>query len=207
MRIICLSDTHGMTTDQLIIPEGDVLVHAGDFCGHGREQEFAAFNRFLGEQPHKHKLFIAGNHDIPAERCGRKWVHQRVPNGIYLQDNAVDIEGLRFYGSPWQPEFFNWAFNLPRGRALARKWGLIPKDTDVLITHGPPWGMLDVVGGEHVGCVDLMRSVLSIKPKAHLFGHIHEGYGQAEKEGIIFVNASTCNGRYDPVNPPIVIDL
>lgn len=207
MRIVCISDTHGMT-DNLAIPDGDVLVHAGDFCWSGRKDELVVFNEFLAKLPHKHKVFIAGNHDIPAEMCGSEFVKKQIPQGLYLQDSSVRIEGLKFYGSPWQPEFFNWAFNLPRGRELAHKWAFIPKDTDILITHGPPAGIMDMLSdGRRVGCADLRRYVGIVQPKVHIFGHIHEGYGMEEKDGILFVNASTCTGNYQPINPPIVVDI
>ena len=207
MRIVCISDTHGLT-DNLTIPDGDVLVHAGDFCSFGNKMELSRFNDFLSKLPHKHKVFIAGNHDVPVEMEGREFVKKQIPQGVYLQDSAVEIDGLKFYGSPWQPEFCNWAFNLPRGRELDRMWRLIPKDTDILITHGPPAGIMDVVGsGERVGCADLRRYVGTIKPKVHVFGHIHEGYGMEEKDGTLFINASTCTGNYRPTNPPIVVDI
>jgi len=91
----------------------------------------------------------------------------------------VIIEGVKFYGSPWQPRFFDWAFNLDRGEEIKKKWDLIPMDTDVLITHGPPYGILDLTHeGEKVGCEELMKAVLRVQPKIHIFGHIHEAYGE-----------------------------
>jgi hypothetical protein len=127
---------------------------------------------------------------------------------VYLQDEAVEIEGLRIWGSPWQPEFLDWAFNLPRGAALREKWDRIPSGTDVLITHGPPQGVLDRVDeGRREGCADLLNAVARVRPRLHLFGHIHEGYGCLERDGTTFVNASICDRAYRPVNPPVVVDL
>jgi len=101
----------------------------------------------------------------------------------YLENSGVEIDGVKFWGSPWQPEFFNWAFNLPRGRRLAEIWALIPDDTEVLITHTPPYGILDRVdSGEHVGCEDLRRALQRVKPKVHVFGHIHEDRGVVEQK-------------------------
>lgn len=208
MRIVCLSDTHGLT-DKLEIPDGDVLIHAGDICGIGRNYELDQFNHFLAGLPHRHKIYIAGNHDSPLERGGRVLAEKLVTKAIYLQDNGIEIEGVKFWGSPWQPEFFNWSYNLPRGPQLAAKWAMIPGDTDVLVTHGPPLGILDRVNRRDnaVGCEDLLKRVEDIKPKLHVFGHIHESYGVLEKNGTIYANASICNGHYWPGNPAIVVDL
>jgi hypothetical protein len=131
-----------------------------------------------------------------------------VTKAHYLEDSGIEIAGVKFWGSPWQPEFYDWAFNLPRGQALADKWALIPDDIDVLITHGPPLGILDqVITGDHVGCADLLEAVQLIKPKVHIFGHIHEGYGRIEQNGTVFINASVCTARYRPINPPIVVEV
>jgi predicted phosphodiesterase len=225
LRIVCLSDMHSLAYDT-VIPDGDVLVHAGDICGYGKNHELDKFNHFLAGLPHKHKLFIAGNHDWPIYNAGfadsrsringygrvsersKSFCKKMVNKAAYLEDSGIEIDGIKFWGSPWQPEFFDWAFNLPRGQALADKWALIPDDTDVLITHGPPFGVLDqVIGGEHVGCEELLVAVQRIKPKVHVFGHIHEAYGMREQNGTTFVNASVCTERYRPTNPPIVIEL
>ena len=133
------------------------------------------------------------------------------PDIIYLQDQSVMIEDVKFYGSPYQPEFYNWAFNLPRGEKLKQKWGLIPKDTDVLITHGPPYGIGDFVpyrGGEFVGCKDLEETIITLPNlKAHIFGHIHCGYGHINKNFIQYVNASICDESYNPIQKPILITI
>src|SRR5690606_27797878 len=131
-----------------------------------------------------------------------------VPGLTYLRDAGVEIDGVRFWGSPWQPEFFDWAFNLPRGEALAARWALVPEDTDVLITHGPPRGILDrTVTGTPVGCDDLRAALDRLAPRLHVFGHIHEAYGRVEGPRTTFVNASVCDVRYRAVNDPVVVDL
>lgn len=195
--------------DKVNVPDGDVLIHAGDSTAMGTARELWEFNACLRALPHKYKIVIAGNHD---------WLFQKVPDlarscldaAMYLQDSEVLIEGLRFYGSPWQPEFRQWAFNLPRGAALQEKWDLIPDGIDVLITHGPPRGILDRVrGGEHLGCEALRSAVSHKQPRLHVFGHIHDSAGIHKVIGMrtTFVNASICTEAYRPTNLPIVIDL
>lgn len=202
-----MADTHGQL-EHVNIPEGDVLIIAGDVCRGRSLQELKYLNNFLGALPHAHKVLIAGNHDLVMEQLGRVELERIFTHAVYLEDSGVTINGLNFWGSPWQPEFFNWAFNLPIGRALAEKWAKIPDNTDVLVTHGPPHGILDLtMRGKKVGCEELLKTVKRIKPRAHIFGHIHEGYGQVKKFGIRFVNASTCTLRYQPINPPITFDV
>ena len=149
-----------------------------------------------------------GNHDWPIAHAGPEAMKDLIKNAIYLENSGVEIDGVKFWGSPWQPEFFNWAFNLPRGPKLAEMWALIPDDTDVLITHSPPYGILDqIYSGEHVGCEDLLAALQRVRPKVHVFGHIHEGYGMLKQNGTTFINASVCDERYRPFNAPIVIDF
>lgn len=188
-----MSDTHGLH-EKVDVPEGDILLHAGDLTNRGLLPEVSEFNRWIGTLPHRHKVVIAGNHDLPFER----WPDVSrglLTNCHYLQDEEIEIEGLRIYGSPWQPEFFNWAFNLKRGRRLAEKWAKIPEGIDILMTHGPPHGILDrTEEGQWVGCKDLRVRVEFIKPAFHLFGHIHEAYGAlgpgVDGGSTTFVNAS-----------------
>lgn len=202
-----MADTHGQL-EHVDIPEGDVLIIAGDVCRGRSLQELKYLNNFFGSLPHAHKVLIAGNHDLIMEQLGRAELERIFTHAVYLEDSGITIDGLKFWGSPWQPEFFNWAFNLPRGKLLAEKWAKIPDNTDVLITHGPPFGILDrTLRNKRVGCEELLKAIGRIKPKVHVFGHIHEDYGQNESAGTLFVNASTCNARYQPSNKPIVIDV
>lgn len=209
MRIVCISDTHGMH-DSVVVPPGDVLLHAGDVSGRGTVREIERFSRWFAAQPHQHKVVIAGNHDFLFEEDlprAREIVEQ---NGvIYLHDSGVMINGLEFWGSPWQPWFHDWAFNLERGAALAERWNLIPESTDVLVTHGPPMGVLDRVarGGHSVGCEELAARLAGMDVGLHAFGHIHEAYGVEVTEcGRVSVNASCCTLRYEPVQPPMIVD-
>jgi len=206
MKIVTISDTHGMHRS-LNMPVGDVLIHAGDFCSRGSLENVSEFNEWLGGLNYKHKIVIAGNHEWCLEREPKK-AEALITNAIYLKDSSVVIDGIKFYGAPWQPYFFNWAFNLQRGAELKEKWDLIAGDTDVLITHGPPHGYLDeTLEGEHVGCEELAKAVSHIKPKLHIFGHIHYGYGSVKAGVTTFVNASTCTEGYEPVNEPLVFEL
>ncbi len=218
MRVVCLSDTHNRH-GELEVPDGDVLLHAGDATLRGTREELVDFARWLGDQPHRHKLMTAGNHDFLFERSPLE-ARALIRGAIYLEDSGVELEGLSFWGSPWQPWFFDWAFNLPRGAALREKWARIPPGTDVLMTHGPPHGIGDQVegpvsrvlgalmsGGRHVGCEELRVAVERLRPRLHVFGHIHEGYGREQREGTEFVNASNCDRAYRAVQAPIVVDL
>ncbi len=209
-KIVCISDTHTLH-NKLVIPDGDILVHSGDFTNVGEAHDIVAFGDWLRTLPHKHKIVIAGNHD---------WMFQLEPERaqallgdgiIYLQDSGVEVMGLKFYGSPWQPFFCNWAFNLRFSHQLKEKWDLIPEGLDVLITHGPPYGILDPVveygAIKRTGCQDLLDAVERTKPRVHVFGHIHEGYGQLNRNDTLYINASSCTRAYRPTNDPITIDL
>jgi Icc-related predicted phosphoesterase len=203
VTIVAISDTHGLH-QSLEIPKGDILVHAGDITKQGTLREVEEFNDFLGSLPHSEKIVIAGNHDFCCER-DRQACEKALTNGVYLQDEGVTIQGIHFYGSPWQPWFYDWAFNLQRGPEIKAKWDLIPEDTDVLITHGPPLGRGDrTVLGQQVGCEDLLDTVERIRPRVHIFGHIHEAFGTSSNEHTTFINASSCNFGYEPVNPPVL---
>ena len=206
MKIITISDTHGLHW-HLNIPGGDVLIHAGDITDRGIMQEVEDFNTFLGTLPHPHKIVIAGNHDFCVQDY-RMDCENILTNCVYLQDQEVIIDGVKFYGSPWQPWFYDWAFNLRRGPEIRAKWEIIPEETDVLITHGPPYGIKDLtLRNEHAGCQDLLEIVEKIKPAFHVFGHIHEGYGTTSNGTTKFINASMCDQKYQAVNPPIVLEL
>jgi Icc-related predicted phosphoesterase len=204
--LVLLADTHGFHR-RIRIPDGDILVFAGDFCMYGDLTELDKFNAFLGELPHKHKVVVAGNHDICMERSP-EYARNRLTNAVYLQDQAVTLMGVSFYGSPWTPQFMDWAFNLSQGEALKQKWDLIPTNIDVLITHGPPHGFGDTAdSGEHIGDPELANAIERVKPKINVFGHIHEGYGTFKLGETALVNASVCDGMYQPVNPPILVSI
>ncbi len=208
MKLVIISDTHGFHRE-VTVPAGDVLIHCGDITKRGNIAELDDFNEWLGELPFKHRLVIAGNHDWCFEKA-REASEAKLTNAIYLQDSEAVIDHVKFYGSPWQPRFYDWAFNLDRGLALKEKWDLIPKNTDVLITHGPPKYTLDINSGDsYTGCADLNTAVFGIAPLVHCFGHIHEAYGRFLNSflGTEFVNASICDLWYNPVNKPIEVEI
>jgi len=207
MRIVALSDTHGMH-ERLQVPDGDLLIFAGDCSSQGREYEVASFLHWFAALPHPHKVMIAGNHDFLFEQNPEKTLAMIPPGIIYLNDSGVTIEGVKIWGSPYSPRFFDWAFNCDRGEDIAQHWRLIPDGTDVLITHGPPAGILDrTMDGDVAGCEDLLRHVERVRPKVHVFGHIHEGYGMVDKDGTCFVNACNADVRYRMRNLAVVLDL
>lgn len=214
-RIVCLSDTHN-NHENIIVPDGDILIHAGDATNRGTEAEVEDFLIWYSALPHRHKIYVAGNHDWLYENENLRARFLTAHYGItYLQDSSVKIDGLKIYGSPWQPRFFDWAFNLNRGAEMAEKWKLIPADIDILITHGPPNGVLDEVPRkffiENTGCEELRKKVEAIaalgRLKLHVFGHIHCGYGTQDFFGVRFINAANCDEEYNPTQPPIIIDL
>jgi Icc-related predicted phosphoesterase len=219
MRLVLISDTHGLHAQLPKLPDGDVLVHAGDLTDDAGQAALRSFLRWFNSQPHKRKVFIAGNHDWAFEKWNgpaRAMVKELAPTADYLEDSGVEIDGVRFWGSPYQPEFYNWAFNRKRGAEISHHWDKIPNETDVLITHGPPKGILDISGidNESCGCADLWTAVATrIRPKLHVFGHIHHGYGTFRQKWLCgtsqttFINSSICNERYQPINKPWVFNL
>lgn len=201
-----MSDTHGYHR-QLEVPDGDLLLHSGDMTNRGTLPEVEEFNDFLAGLPHRHKVVIAGNHDFCFERAPEE-AAKRLTDCTYLRDDSVEIEGLLIYGSPWQPEFFDWAFNLPRGEALAKKWEQIPSETDILLTHGPPMGSLDRTNrGELVGCEELTKRLAELQVRIHVFGHIHEAYGTLKLGQTQLYNASILQHLERRLEKPWVIDL
>ena len=207
IRIVCISDTHGQHAN-LGVPDGDVLIHAGDFMAFGdTPREIVDFNQWLGGQPHRHKIVIAGNHDLMFERHPGA-ARELLSNAIYLENSGTEVAGLKIWGSPVQPEFNNWAFNVARGAAIRRYWKMIPENTDVLVTHGPPFGVLDKSHPTtaHLGCEELANAVEQIRPRLHVFGHIHGGRGESTSNETRFVNASVVNEAYRLVYEPQVVD-
>ena len=208
MKITLISDTHTKHW-QLKLPGGDVLIHAGDFMNSGYTYyEIEDFLNWLAIQKYTTKIFIAGNHDrIFEDDPGHiSEIMQKYPNITYLQDNSIQVgedwdNPFTIWGSPWQPEFYNWAFNLPRnGEKLEQKWSKIPENTDILVTHGPPQEILDMSGPPYnqplLGCELLKSRVDIIKPKIHVFGHIHGSYGYKYFNGTHFFNAAVLGENY-----------
>ena len=222
MKITVISDTH--TKHGLIpmedLPGGDLLICAGDIMNSGYNKndilDFCTW--FHSLEQYDKKIFIAGNHDRMFENH---------PEGVeellniyldidYLQDEGYDLYDLdtdrstKIYGSPWQPEFYSWAFNLPKNSLqLAAKWEAIPDNTDILITHGPAFGTLDTVAGrpwDNLGCELLAQRIEVIKPKIHVCGHIHSGHGYEFKNGTHFFNASVLDEQYEYTQKPMTFN-
>jgi len=216
MRLTIISDTH--TRHGLIpmedLPGGDLLLHAGDIMNSGYNKndilDFCTW--FHSLEQYDKKIFIAGNHDRMFEDhpIEANTIVNRYGSVIYLQDNDLDINGIKIYGSPWQPWFYDWAFNLPKnGPGLMSKWEAIPDNTDILITHGPAFGTLDTVAGrqyDNLGCELLAQRIEVIKPKIHICGHIHSGYGYVFKDGTHFFNASVLDEQYQYTQKPMTFD-
>lgn len=206
MKVVCISDTHSKH-QRVKVPNGDLLIHAGDVSRRGTPEEIRQFNEWIGTLPHPHKVIIAGNHDFLFEN-EPEFAESLITNATYLNDSGVTIEGIRIWGSPISPEFHDWAFNRKRGEEIRKYWEMIPSNTDILITHGPPKGILDrTVLGSRVGCVDLAEIVAQIRPKYHIFGHIHEAQGVKEIDGTTYINASMLNLLYMASHKAVVFDI
>jgi len=214
VRFVCVSDTH-MTHSSMKVPDGDVLLHAGDFTNKGTVAEIKEFNTWLGKLPHRHKIVIAGNHDLAldSEHVQKRreasetttTVRSLLTNCTYVHDEFVTVMGIKIYGSPYQPDMFAKyvAFSLPRGESLRKKWDKIPNDTDILLTHSPPFGYCDrMMFGKRVGCEDLLRAIEDrVRPAFHVFGHIHAARGVAHntRSGVrtIHINAACITIVFD----------
>lgn len=205
MRIDIISDLHMYQPE---LDGGDLLICAGDWTFKGDSTELAEMGHWLEQQCYKYRdiVYIAGNHDWGFERDKHESVGLFPKKAIYLNDSSVIIQGLKIHGSPIQPEFCNWAFNRFPDEIKAH-WDMIPEDADIVVTHGPPKGILDLARGMNVGCPYLLDKIMQVKPKLHIFGHIHEGYGIEVQNGIYFINASLMNRRYKPVNKVITMNI
>ena len=212
MRLVLISDTHGSHNSIPKLPDGDFLIHAGDFMNSGLDaEEVFSFNRWLARLPIKRRIVCGGNHDRLFQKKP-EIAREFLKSAVYLENTGVTIDDVSLWGSPYTPEFLNWAFMYRRGPEAKQYWDQIPEALDVLITHGPPYGILDQTapGGEHLGCEELLKAVHYKKPKVHVFGHIHGGAGTFDSGTTRFVNAAYLNERYEPSDPAgkvRVIDL
>ncbi len=195
---------------------GDLLICAGDICSHGTLNNAIDFMAWFADQPHQHKVFIAGNHDKVFEVAPDRVV---VPHGIhYLNDSGVTIEGLNIWGSPVQPRFLDWSFNRDRGAAIQAHWDLIPTNTHILVTHGPAMGYLDLImpsilneGRDyHQGCANLRLTIDERlrELRLHVFGHLHYQGCQTEiANGVTYVNAAVVDDGYSLRGEIQVVDI
>ena len=208
MKIVAFSDSH-WRLDKLEIPSGDVLVFAGDWSqSNGSIMDAIKFAAVIKKVDCKHKLIIAGNHDFCAqnETAVVAQIFQEA-GAVYLQDKTYTIDNINFYGTPWCPEFMNWAFMKP-DYELTHVFSKIPSNTDVLITHTPPYGIMDMVDTrENVGSHALEESMKRIKPAIHIFGHIHDGHGVEHSDTVEYYNVSVCDDTYNLVHKPTIIEV
>lgn len=236
MIIDCISDLHGYKPK---LQGGDLLIVAGDCTARDIIPQWKEFFDWFKAQDYRKKVLVGGNHDGFLEACATTKECREIYNELcesdqefifgdnerfeflhegfeYLEDTGTEFEGFKIWGAPWTPEFCGWHFMLPRGDALKEKWDLIPDDTDILITHGPPYGVLDEVLNSgtrkaNQGCFALREAVERVRPKLHVFGHIHEGYGKLlykhEGPNTWCVNCAIMDRYYQPVNKPIRMEL
>ncbi len=205
MKVACLSDIHGHLPE---IPDADLLLLAGDYCPTSRnEQRFWFAQRFApwleGISKRMPIIGISGNHDW--------FLHDKNDEPLdwtYLQDSGTTFDGMNVYGTPWQPIFHDWAFNAD-GNVRAEKWALIPKNTDVLVLHGPPFGIGDTscAGGANLGCPLLRLRIEELQPKLVVCGHIHGGFGRYCLGETQIVNAAYVDEKYRPTNGVTVVEL
>ena len=208
MKICFISDTHDQH-DRVKVPAADILIHTGDLTMSGDVASCRKALQWLNAQPHEYIIVIAGNHDFAFESEHKNVLLLGLDRLTYLENSGTEVKGLKIWGSPVQPWFHDWAFNIQRGEPIKKYWNEIPEGLDVLITHGPPWGKLDQVipdRTDHLGCEELEKRVHEVKPKIHAFGHIHGGYGTMQGKHTKFVNSSLLNEAYQFVNEPIVIE-
>lgn len=220
-KIVLISDTHGRHEELGVLPEGNILIHAGDCTNDIGRKSLREFLIWFNAQSHAHKLLVAGNHDGAFEKwpdLAKAMVKEFAPSVHYLQDEQIVIDGIKIWGSPVQPEFLNWHFNRQRGAEIKRHWDMIPDNTDILITHGPAHGHLDLLtpdcfgngANDRAGCKDLRETIDSRlkKLKLHVFGHLHYQGGKYKIENnITYVNAAVVNDGYIVCQKPIVVEI
>lgn len=216
MKIVAISDVHGKW-NKLTIPECDILISSGDYSFRGETHMIKDFHRWLNKQEAGYIVSVQGNHELWVEKNfqeAKAIAEKECPGVFFMEEGPIDIEGLKLWCSAMTPEFYSWAYNRRRGPDIKRHWDSIPDDVNILITHGPPAGILDVVYNvdgtpkERVGCHDLYDRVMGLKDlKHHIFGHIHSSYGHAEHHGKHFWNASNCDDMYALSNPVTIIEI
>lgn len=214
MIIDCISDLHGFKPS---LSGGDLLIIAGDLTARDTADQHGKYCHWQYDLPYEKIVFIAGNHDGYIEKRPDLYLDGCSKDGkvVYLQDSGIEYKGFKIWGSPWTPTFYNWHFMKDRGEPIKEKWDLIPDDTEILITHGPPFGIQDEVvmssrakEGKFAGCEELRNALERLKKlKLHVFGHIHNSYGKVVVNGVIHVNAAIMDEEYRPVNKPITIEL
>lgn len=210
MKITCISDLHGLKPK---LDGGDLLIVAGDLTARDELGQHLQFIDWLLIQPYRNKVFIAGNHDGFIQKSSKLFKESFSRFGVhYLQDSSCVVEGFKIYGMPWTPPFLNWHFMADED-LMRKKVAKIQYNTDILVTHGPPRGTLDLDSDAHLGCPILSNKIKGLEHlKLHVFGHIHSGYGQKRHEygqniGLLSVNCALMTNDYAPDNEPTYITL
>lgn len=214
MRIVAISDVHERW-NAIKIPECDILISAGDYSFHGSPVAVNHFHKWLNEQPAKHIISVQGNHEVGVEKnfeLMKDLAIMACPRVHFIEEGLVVIDGINIWCSAITPWFHNWAYNRNRGEDIQKHWTRIPDSTNILITHGPPKGILDVVPyadgtpKEEVGCEDLLVRIKEVKPDLHFFGHIHHSHGQKHVDGTSFYNVAICDEMYMATNPITIVE-
>lgn len=205
MKIVCISDTHNKHT-YIKIPPGDLIIHAGDFTEAGTKGETLNFLNWFSSLPHTYKILVAGNHDFYLEKHAAD-LQETMPGNIhYLKDSGVNIQNINFWGAPYTRGNGSWAFNKKSGEEISAHWEMIPENTDFLVTHSPPFQILDELDDKrHIGCDKLLNRVKRIAPAYHIFGHNHNDYGIERTADTVFVNSSSMDNSYKLINAPLII--
>jgi len=219
MKLVIISDTHSFHR-KINVPDGDILIHCGDITNRGELSIMKDFSNWLKELPHKNKIVVFGNHEVGMSKGPKRLDAVGMiteADAYYLENSEIIIDGVKFYGSPATPRFYDWEWNYNRGKDIAREWAKIPNDVDVLITHGQSYGILDLVQNTlsnagrdlHQGCEDLAAKIAELKQlKLYCGGHLHTDGGKSENvNGVIYVNASICTEQYYPINKPVVVEI
>lgn len=210
MIIVALSDTHG-NHHSVDIPPGDVIIHCGDITHKSNLSEVTDFIKWFGRLDFQHKILVAGNHDRFIEKRKPEFFELIDEYQIeYLENSLVRINGFAVFGSPFTLNYAGiGAFTYYDDPEARRIWRNIPEKVDILVTHAPPRGFRDfsIAENDNSGCKALREKVLSVKPRFHIFGHIHESYGIEHYEGLVFINASLTNGSEEIVNKPVVFEI
>jgi Icc-related predicted phosphoesterase len=215
MKIVAISDTHNKYS-KLIIPECDILISAGDYSSRGYSHEVRAFHIWLAKQPAKYKISVQGNHELGVEKdfqTSKLLAEEWCPGVHFIDEGLVEIDGIKIWCSAITPFFCDWAWNR-HPNEIQKHWDMISEDTNILITHGPPYGILDqttyadgTIRPEHLGCPKLMERIKIVKPDLHFFGHIHHGGGRAVSAfSTTFFNCAICDEMYCPTNPLTIVE-
>lgn len=212
MKIVLISDTHCFQ-NEITMPPGDIVIHAGDFTHIGAINEYTPFLEWFSNLPYKHKVLICGNHEREIQKDYYLFKSAIPENITFLENSGAKIEGLRIWGSPWTPAFKDWGFMYYTEDEAKAIWSQIPDNIDILVTHGPAYRYLDFSTfqvhareDQNVGCKILRKAIEKIQPKLHVCGHIHGNRGTLKAGKTRMVNAAICDEAYKASNKPFIVD-